>query len=363
MEICTSCTANIVNQLVCGAIREASYYVRFNKYVKGLEAQKEKLQSKIDSVLDRAKEDRKNTKTIVKSVDEWLSEADSLTAKVVELEEKAKHKRMKTSCLNYCPPNLIRRYSLGKKLEEMTKQIDEHTKIEFSEGFSRLASLVGINYYSSDGFLQFDSRKEAYGRLLEALKDDKTHMIGFMRNEAVTERSFQARLKGKSFGKDKKKHGGDKTEKGKTAMSSKEPRKRGKFPICKVCQRDNHLEKDCWYKGKGPIQCRFCKKMGHIERNCRMKQKLSNEQPQQQANFTDEQEEADDRAVAFRGMVSTRMEGRVDSVEAEMGAMKGTMGVMQKDTTELKECFLEIKESLGRMENGARKDREFQQSE
>ncbi|KAF7833318.1 Disease resistance protein [Senna tora] len=177
-EIATSATANIVSQLVCGAVTEANYCFHFNRYVKGLETQKEKLQSKIESVLDRAKEDRKNTKIIVKRVDEWLSEANSLISKVVKLEEKAKHKRMNTSCLNYCPPNLIRRYSLGKKLKEMAKQLDEHTKIEFSEGFSRVASLVGINYYSSDGFLQFDSRKEAYGRLLEALKDDKTHMIG-----------------------------------------------------------------------------------------------------------------------------------------------------------------------------------------
>ncbi|KAF7844309.1 uncharacterized protein G2W53_001214 [Senna tora] len=71
----------------------------------------------------------------------------------------------------------------------------------------------------------------------------------------------------------------------------------------------------------------------------------------------------DTRSDAFRGMVSTRMEGRVDFVETEMGVMKGTMDVMQKDITELKACFLEIKESLGRMEKGAGKDREDCQSE
>ncbi|KAF7833708.1 Disease resistance protein [Senna tora] len=172
-----SAVSEIVNQLVGAAISQANYCFHFNRYVKDLETQKEKLQSKIESVVDRAKEDRKKTKTTITSVDEWLSEADSLAAKVVELEEKVKHKRMKTSCLNYCPPNLIRRYSLAKKLEEMTKEIDEHNNITFPE-FSRVASLVGMNYYSSDGFLHFDSRKEAYGRLLEALKDDETHMIG-----------------------------------------------------------------------------------------------------------------------------------------------------------------------------------------
>ncbi|KAF7839956.1 Retrovirus-related Pol polyprotein from transposon TNT 1-94 [Senna tora] len=51
---------------------------------------------------------------------------------------------------------------------------------------------------------------------------------------------------------------------------------------------ENHLEKNCWYKGKGPIQCRFCKMMGHIEKNCRKKQGQTN---QQQANCVEDGEE------------------------------------------------------------------------
>ena len=50
------------------------------------------------------------------------------------------------------------------------------------------------------------------------------------------------------------------------------------------------MEKDCWFKGKPPIQCRYCKKMGHIERNCRSKQNQEQERPTQQANYTEEEE-------------------------------------------------------------------------
>ncbi|KAF7838906.1 Retrovirus-related Pol polyprotein from transposon TNT 1-94 [Senna tora] len=70
--------------------------------------------------------------------------------------------------------------------------------------------------------------------------------------------------------------------------SGKNAEKKEKFAPCGICQRENHLEKDCWYKGKGPIQCRFCKKMGHIEKNCRKKQGQTN---QQQANCVEDGEE------------------------------------------------------------------------
>ncbi|KAF7821313.1 Retrotransposable element Tf2 [Senna tora] len=49
-------------------------------------------------------------------------------------------------------------------------------------------------------------------------------------------------------------------------------------------------------------------------------------------------------------MVSTRMEGRVDTMETEMGAMKGEIAAIQVDITSIKEFMLEMKDSLGRLE-------------
>ncbi|KAF7807919.1 Retrotransposable element Tf2 [Senna tora] len=60
---------------------------------------------------------------------------------------------------------------------------------------------------------------------------------------------------------------------------------------------------------------------------------------------------------SFRGMVRTRMESRVDSVEKNVGEMKGDVTVLQGEVTEikndvnsLKEWVLEIKDCLARLE-------------
>ena len=96
-----------------------------------------------------------------------------------------------------------------------------------------------------------------------------------IRDEEVSEGAFQAKQKGKQPVRDFKKPVADKGSKGKGVMRQQEPGKKNRFPPCNICQRTNHLEKDCWYKGKPQIECRFCKKLGHIERNCRVKQNQS----------------------------------------------------------------------------------------
>ncbi|KAL6312714.1 hypothetical protein AAG906_024672 [Vitis piasezkii] len=39
------------------------------------------------------------------------------------------------------------------------------------------------------------------------------------------------------------------------------------FLLCSHCNRTNHAEKDCWYKGKPPFNCNFCNKLGHNEKS------------------------------------------------------------------------------------------------
>ncbi|KAF7833683.1 Disease resistance protein [Senna tora] len=175
MDIAASVVADIVSKLVDTAIHQARYPFEFNKYVKELELEKVNLQSKIESVLNRVQEAKKKTEKTVSAVDVWLQEADSLMAEVVEMEEKAK-KRNKKSCLKYCP-SWFRRYGLAKKLEEKIGEIIEHNRKDLPE-FSRIATLVGMSYFSSEAFVPFNSRKVACDGLLEALKNDKVRMIG-----------------------------------------------------------------------------------------------------------------------------------------------------------------------------------------
>ncbi|KAF7833543.1 Disease resistance protein [Senna tora] len=175
MDIALSVVTDIVSKLVDTAIRQARYSFQFNKYVNDLEKEKANLQLKIESTIGRAQEAKKKTEKTVSVVDDWLSKADSLMAQVLEMEEKA-NKRNKVSCLKCCP-NWVSRYGLAKKIEEKINEIIEHKEKDFPE-FSRLATLIGMNYFSSEAFVHFNSRKVACDGLLEALKNDKVRMIG-----------------------------------------------------------------------------------------------------------------------------------------------------------------------------------------
>ena len=130
-----------------------------------------------------------------------------------------------------------------------------------------------------------DLSKITFAELLNALQAQEQRSS--IRDEEVAEAAFQAQHKGKQPMKDNRRMEGDKLEKGKPR---KESSKRGKFPPCSHCKRTNHQEKDCWFKGKPPIQCRFCRKMGHIEKNCRARQNQPQQNHVQQANFVEKSE-------------------------------------------------------------------------
>jgi hypothetical protein len=51
---------------------------------------------------------------------------------------------------------------------------------------------------------------------------------------------------------------------------------------CNICKKNNHVEKDCWFKGKP--QCFNYKKFGHLQKDCRFSKN------NQQANFSEEKE-------------------------------------------------------------------------
>ncbi|KAL0298706.1 UNVERIFIED_CONTAM: Copia protein [Sesamum radiatum] len=48
-----------------------------------------------------------------------------------------------------------------------------------------------------------------------------------------------------------------------------EDKKKQNMRPCRICKRTNHLEKDCYFRGKP--QCRNCKRFGHVEKDCRLK--------------------------------------------------------------------------------------------
>ncbi|TXG69573.1 hypothetical protein EZV62_004508 [Acer yangbiense] len=128
-----------------------------------------------------------------------------------------------------------------------------------------------------------DLKKMTISEMVSKLQAQEQRMS--MRSNDVIEGAFQARLQEKqNFDKGK----------GKMDASSSEYAGKSKFPPCSTCKRTNHLSKDCWHKGKPQFQCNYCKRWGHKENVCRLKPNQMQPQPAQQANFTDEQPEAED---------------------------------------------------------------------
>ncbi|KAL4367990.1 hypothetical protein GQ457_05G026520 [Hibiscus cannabinus] len=65
-----------------------------------------------------------------------------------------------------------------------------------------------------------------------------------------------------------------------------QPQSRGKYPVCGICNKTNHLEKNCYHKGKST--CNYCKKFGHLEKDCWHTQKAQ----QSQARISNEVEDS-----------------------------------------------------------------------
>ncbi|KAK4380842.1 Retrovirus-related Pol polyprotein from transposon RE1 [Sesamum angolense] len=83
------------------------------------------------------------------------------------------------------------------------------------------------------------------------------------REENSLENAFQSKLNMRSQNSNRKE------ENFKSTMGDKKKQNKGKYIPCRICKRTNHLEKDCYFRGKP--QCRNCKRFGHVEKDCRFK--------------------------------------------------------------------------------------------
>ncbi|KAL3646200.1 hypothetical protein CASFOL_011380 [Castilleja foliolosa] len=131
---------------------------------------------------------------------------------------------------------------------------------------------------------------EKYDHVVAAIEESKdlstltlTELMGSLqaheqrmnrKSDETFERALQSKINLKSS--DQRNKGKNHEE---TSMWSKK-----NYPPCSICKRTNHLEKDCFHKGKP--QCSNCKKFGHLERYCRFK-----DQEQHQAHVVEEIEE------------------------------------------------------------------------
>ncbi|XP_026459174.1 uncharacterized protein LOC113359813 [Papaver somniferum] len=85
------------------------------------------------------------------------------------------------------------------------------------------------------------------------------------KNSAMKQKDYKCDASSSFNGKGKWKKGGANSNKYTKSDSSQAPR-------CNFCNKNGHLEKNCWNKGKP--QCHHCKKYGHLECRIRISQQL-----------------------------------------------------------------------------------------
>ncbi|KAI4313193.1 hypothetical protein L6164_026191 [Bauhinia variegata] len=167
--------SEIVKSALVAAIHQARYFLCFNKCVHDLQREKTELTKTRDGVHERSEKAKEKMRKMDTVVINWMEQANSLIEEVNKLEEEANSN--KSYCFGHFP-NWIWRYHAGKLIVEKTKEAIELVQKSNFQEFSRPATPPGMKYFSSEGFIYFESTKMAYDKLLEALKDDDVSMIG-----------------------------------------------------------------------------------------------------------------------------------------------------------------------------------------
>lgn len=145
------------------------------------------------------------------------------------------------------------------------------------------------------------SLTEKYDPIVTAIENSKditslsvTELIGSLeafekrlsgRNESPIEKAFRTKINLRSQKDenerkfDESSRGGDKP---KYWVNEKDFKEKRKYPPCGICNKNNHKEEECWFRGKP--KCRNCNKFGHKEENCFFKKS-------HRANFSRENEQ------------------------------------------------------------------------
>lgn len=155
---------NLVQRLIDGAITEVNYLCCFKTHVETFEKKRKLLVAKKNGVLKDIEDAKKRNETQVEDeVQLWLNEANGIIDEDIKTNMK---------CFHGCCPNCIQEYRLGKKLIEKIPDITD--LMERCNNFNRVARLAqppGIKYYSPQNFIDFDSRKSKFKKLVDILQD------------------------------------------------------------------------------------------------------------------------------------------------------------------------------------------------
>ncbi|KAI7981647.1 Disease resistance protein [Camellia lanceoleosa] len=164
--------------LVAPVGRQFGYLFSYERNIKHLEKQVQKLEDKRFGVQKSVEEAETKSETIAPDVARWLktvTELNEEAKKFLEVELKANE-----GCLNGRCPNLKLRYSLSRKATKKTQIAEElHGEGDFSRvSYPAVAPSVGTTFAFTGGFKGFESRRLIMNGVMEALTNDSIYVIG-----------------------------------------------------------------------------------------------------------------------------------------------------------------------------------------
>ncbi|XWS15412.1 hypothetical protein CRYUN_Cryun35bG0095500 [Craigia yunnanensis] len=154
-----------------------SYVFHYKKKVTNLKNKVETLNERRDRVQREVNAAGRNGEKIHTDINNWLIKVDNIineeAKEVKDLEDKAKNK-----CFIGLCPNFKSHYQLSKKVEEDANIVDELLQ---EGGFGKVSNYdvpQVIEVISTKDFEAFDSRKQVFDEILEALKDPSINIRG-----------------------------------------------------------------------------------------------------------------------------------------------------------------------------------------
>ncbi|KAL5756139.1 hypothetical protein ACOSQ2_020885 [Xanthoceras sorbifolium] len=124
----------------------------------------------------RVDEAIKQTEVIEKDMEKWLRDVSNVVTDFEDLEKETTSG--KQTCLYGWCPNLIWKYKLARRAEKKTNIMLKLRDTGKFDNVSYPTPLPGINVLPPKEFMPFESTKYTFNLIFEALKDDRTNVVG-----------------------------------------------------------------------------------------------------------------------------------------------------------------------------------------
>ncbi|XP_017977876.1 PREDICTED: disease resistance protein At4g27190 isoform X2 [Theobroma cacao] len=181
MEIPSNCAANLVSEIAKFMFfqikRRISYVFHHKREVENFEEKVQRLKERRERVQHDVDAAKRNVEKIEIGVENWLIKVDKMideeAKETKDLEDKAKNK-----CFIGLCPNFKSRYQLSKKAEKDANAVDVLLRQGEFDKVSYRDPPQAMVYASPKDFEAFDSRKQVFDEIMEALKDPSINIIG-----------------------------------------------------------------------------------------------------------------------------------------------------------------------------------------